>query len=355
MNIKKFLVLIVSGSVALVLAAVIGFFLSRYIARYRGIMTDLQAEVSHLNQLTRQPHFPNMENVKTAEHNLEVVQAAFTNILVALSTDTYEPPEIEQAQFPLLLTETIRQLNQLSTTNNCLLPDRFAYGFDRYIQGLPKKGDIPRLARQLYYVQHLCSVLFEHRITKLVSVERALFEAVAPGEGGRDAFPPPMSRRAMEQGAGPAVEEASAAPEADARGLYAKEPIVLTFHVREHDLYKTLNALSTSDLFCAVRTIELRNPSPVAGISKGADSALPDRGSGAGVAFDRLPGGSIPGGSLPPLPGQDPGGGATTNAPPPSREQRVVAGRNEMIIARVEVVVYQFTKPAVGVAEESKP
>lgn len=306
MKLRKHMVLIVGGVVALVLLGVALFMLVRFQGAYQDVNRELKDSLQRLDRLYRRDPYPSDENVVMAQSNLVVLHGYFTNLFASLKKDQVEPAKMEPAEFPLLLEKTIRKQMGRAAELGIALPPRFAFGFDRYALGeLPGEADVPRLVVQVKMIEELCQALFEAKISEVVSIQRQVFEQGASeamagqrGGRGRGMMMPAMAEPAPVVGAQEWV---------DPSGLFSREHFAITFKARDAGIWGVLNELAGSRMFAVVSRVEFVNDNPL-------PKAVP-------------PGGVLPAGSAKP----------ETVA----QESRVVAGR-ELVQAVVEVDVYRF-------------
>ncbi len=378
MNIRKYSVIIVSGAIALVLAAAALFFMFLFAGRFQKTAGNLAALRSRLDELNKRNPYPDERNVDLAGRSLTNLNLFGGRMLNDLLRDQYEPPAMEPAQFPLLLQARLGDLVQAADASRVVIADRF-FGFERYARSLPVKDDIPRLARQIHYVNETCRLLFASQVRDLASIERHVFEEEPgrlPGEAAAAGMPPPeLMRRGSETPGATGSAEAAAGYREDPVGLYVRERMYFTFSGKEKAIWDVLNALPKSRrVFCIVAEIDLSNETskpqrvflqggatalpglpgmpPVLppGITALPPSSVPPMAVGAGVTGE---GGTVGEG----VAGVALGPGEPTFSLPtvtmigtnqvikmPPHEKRVVAGRNEVIKVRLGIDFYHFKR-----------
>lgn len=294
---KKNMVLVVGGAISLLLALILVVVLIRVRSSYVRVQRELNLEQQKLVRLNQRDPYPSDENVEIIQTNYVVLQKFFRELMALLRQGQEEPRAIEPAEFPVRLDRTIRALWQKAAAQKVVLPQRFAFGFDRYMLGtLPAREDVYRLVIQLDTIAHLCDVLFQCKINELVSVERPLFEASL-----RISTEETQWEAQEEQ---PELQEEEI-PYQDPSKLFTRERYRITFRGTDASVREVLNRLAAHRRFFAVSRVELDNE-----------------------------------------------GGVPTVAPPPSQptsgvapilthEDRVVAGR-ELVRATISVDVYRF-------------
>jgi len=308
MNWRKHMVLVVGGGLALLLLLVaLGFLLSAR-GNHAKSSEELQQAMRRLEALMQRKPFPSPENVRHVEANLAAVADQAQALQEGLRRGALNVESIEAAEFAPLLERAVKRLSQQAAELGVALPAPFNLGLDRYAAGeLPASEHLPRLVLQLRSMEAISQLLFQSRISSLVSIERQPFEfSSVPGEE------PVMSarRRSTVQEAGPYV---SLLPPPPSNALYVVERITVTFLARDAIVWEVLNQIARSPLVMAVVDVQLENTSAQKGE---LGKAQPAKATGAGV-----PEGQI--------------------AAMPSHEDRVVAGR-EPVQAQLVVDVYRF-------------
>lgn len=366
MNIRKHLGLLINGGIALALAIVALFFLARHLTEYAGVTASLEASKAALEQLNTRKPFPNDANVMLAETNLVSLEKHFGHMLDSLVRDQFVPPPLEPARFPQFLQGTLRGLNDVAASNNVVTPERFAYGFDRYMRGLPVKEDLPRLERQVHAVDEVCRALFNARIQDILSIERHVFEdeaarkaaAEAAAQSGQ-AMRPEMTVAAAATGPAGSATAAEGYFE-DPAGMFVRERMIVEFNAKENAIWQALNALPRMKLFCVISDLDIQNLSPRPAVGSPTDPTRPTGESGAppalppGLSAAMMGAGTvstIPGGAMVPMP--EGATGTNVVARPLRREERVTAGMHEVAKVRLQIDFFTFNKPAAQPAPEA--
>jgi hypothetical protein len=327
MNLLKYKVLVVGGSVALVCAAGACFGLFHFQSKYSKAAAELKSANDRLDRLNRRNPFPKAENTTIVQQNRDKM-----NDFVASLRDDFRKGQVasetmEPAKFASFLDGVRKDVRARAVAAKSKIPDQASLGFARYVAGaLPSEADIPRLVVQARTVGALCEVIFEARIEELVDLQRTHFETavdVAGTPGGA-----PAALLPGESGPASTLLNAIALPPIESNELFSAERFGIVFVGREYSGWEVMNALARCGLFAVLRHVELEN-----------------------VVNPKQPGG-LPGAApvAPPPPPTAPGVAAPVVIHPP-REERVVAGREQVRVSMV-VDVYRFAGPPVG--EESK-
>jgi hypothetical protein len=372
MKTPKHLFLIGSAGAAVLFLLIAGTMAMRASVRLARVQADLAVRENRWSQLQNRQPFPSEENITRLQQEQTRLRSAVRNLQTELTRRQFEPPVIEPAQFPLRLQTILRGLHELALTNNVTLPERFAFGFDRYARNLPLGEDLPRLSRQVQWVDEVSRALFTAQIRDLHLVERHVFEE----EAGRTASGMPgdpmsggPSLRDQILGAGrEASSQQLLKPELgyleDPEGLFIRERLVFQFTAREATLWRALNELARLPSFNIISAFEFTNDAPRP--ERMVWTEPREGGPGEGIPAAARP----PTTPLPPMPadwtGLRPPAGAPGGAPSPeatlggtnlppymwSTEQRVVAGRSDLVRVRVALDFYHFRTSTTAGAEE---
>jgi hypothetical protein len=337
MNVKKHLILIVGCGLALVLALASVVLLIRSMGSYGREQSELKSKMARLDQLNRRKPFPSDENIAQTRTNVALIQKVLMDTQAHLRTGQVESEEIESAQFGPLLEKTVKQLKNAAKNHNVMLPERFAFGFDRYSAGdLPMSNAIPRLVTQLKTVAALCDVLYAAKVTNIVSISRDEFESTTSKEGSvrpSSAAPSIFAHQTSERTAHAGLRDI---PVAASNELFSAERFSMEFSGRENSVWEVLNALVSGPTFVVIRDLTLESATTGLRTSGGSGErpfAAPvysERPSEMGLGYSAelvRPG-------MPPA-------GLSTNLIAVPREDRVVAGR-EFVRVTIVLDAYRF-------------
>ncbi len=327
---KKYMVLIVGGSIALVLAIVVIVLLVRFSGEYARIQRDLQSNLRTLEQLHNRDPFPSMNNVEMIESSLLNLENYRDSVLVTLAAAQPEIEDMERAAFPPRMERTAQRLRELAREQNIRVADPLDLGFGRYAAGnLPAQDHVSRLVSQLQTVEHVITVLFEAGISELVGVEREVFDVERTQADPADTAA--SRRRGVAEVDTVAAPVVRVDPEG-VEGLYTRERFTIVFFADDLALRQSLNALASDPILMVVRNLELRSELGLGGVSPTARlaSRLQPRETREGA------------------PARTP---ETESERPVLHEDRVVAGR-ERVRATMTIDVYRFEGHSVEVADE---
>ncbi len=334
MKFKKHIVLIVGGSVALVAMVITLILLLRFHSSYQRVDSDLQAQMRRLDNLYQRDPYPSEANVLQVQTNLAVLQGYFDELFKSLRQGQIEPKQMEPAEFPLMLEKTIRKLSDRARELGIKLPQRFAFGFERYAAGaLPNNTDVPRLMLQLQEVEALSVLLAQAKVSEVVAVTRQVFEQGAADEAARSDDEGRRGRHRQRQvAADPSTGTPAGQPEViDPSGLFSVEHYEFTFKARDQAVWDALNSFARCRPFVVVTGFEVQNENPLPK-TVAAAAVLPGMGGQSGNPASTM-NSPVGGGAMP--------GGLGAKSEMPSHEDRVVAGR-ELVKVTLELDVYRF-------------
>jgi hypothetical protein len=345
MSLRKHIFLLVSGGICLVLLVAATMFLLKGRTSYAAVDGDLQTALTRLDRLQKRSPYPSRENVARVRKHHEALSRFLADWVGDLRKGQMEPESMEAAAFKKVMEKTINDL-YAEADERMLLPERFAFGFDKYyVEGaFPKDADISRLTIQLKTIQRLFGLLRESKVTELVSIERDRFDERHVSE---------LEARLHEGMVVDAVETAQklGAPGEEDSDLYDRERYTIKVVSPEDAFWDLLDALSQSSLFAVVRDVQLLNETHAAGFAMPGMKPRPGRPGagrpGAGLAMEDLSR------VYEPIEGFGPRARAVARPPegeaqdllPEAHDERIVAGR-EMLTAEITLDVYRFAATA---------
>lgn len=152
---------------------------------------------SELSRLYQAAPFPSEENVAAAGENLENALGWIEELDGALTVGTNDWAKginlrrASPGEFSSLREETIQSLYDeapVAEDGSKIVPDAFAFGFDRYSGGEPAQTPhVVRLLRQLRLTEQLVRMLYAAGPQRVEAVGRIVFEtgaAAAPDDSG---------------------------------------------------------------------------------------------------------------------------------------------------------------------------
>jgi hypothetical protein len=172
--VKRNLVLVIGGVIALGLLGYAGYFLFTNKQRVDEITVDLTAQRDEYKSLmTRDPH-PNQDNIEKAKHE----QARLAEILGQLRR--YFVPvaafgtNFDSAAFKGLLETSISEMERDADRAGVALPAKYGFTFSAQRTRVDfAKETIAPLAMQVAEIKAMCDLLFRARVHSLISLRRS--------------------------------------------------------------------------------------------------------------------------------------------------------------------------------------
>lgn len=307
----------------MILVIVTAVFLVQYQLRYARVKNDLSSTKSKLNALYARKPFPSSENVVVLKENLDTMQKQFSELMQVLEASNFEVTQMESAEFSEKFLAMRNRLHGLARKQNVIVPEGFSFGFDKYSGGnLPAAIHVDRLAVQMHIIERLCSLLYQNGISTLDKVQRQEFESA------RAVVEEEVDNRFRRRRPAP-VSEAAAKntdPYTDDQGILYGERLAFGFVAKEGRLWEIVNALAKSNLFIVITDLQVMN-------QKSSDSFMVDpktlvKETKTAVA------------------------GMATTPLPLRRDERIIAGREDLRIA-LELEVFRFMPESTE--EEDRP
>lgn len=325
---RKHMPLLAGGLVVLLLAVGLFFWMFGAQGHYAEGFSQLTTAQNQLQRLTSRNPFPSAANVQAMGQQLETYQEYLAGLKAEMRKGQRVAEPVTRDRFRQLLEDTLRQLGNGAREKGVLLPANFAFGFQRYAEGmLPTEEEMGRLVDQLYSVKSLCEILYAAGINELVAVERTTFE--------KDAQAAPVEEEYGRRSARGRTETPVAAPsvelEKDPLGLYTREHYVLTYKAQDAANWRVLDRLAQGAPFVVATLVEIVNAARPVVLAPNAETPAPAAPQPTSTAGWQAPGSAAPIGA--------------PEAEVLPRELRVVAGQ-EWPTVRLEVDFYRFVEPA---------
>lgn len=288
----------------------------------------LTADKSRLEFLYSRNPFPSAANLKLEQENIQTIAQEVLDLQAAMGAGQVEPVVQNPARFITQFFDTQRSLLTRAAASGINVPKGFDFGFGRHMKGdLPAPQDVPRLTQQLKIVEALCLILYSGNISSLEAVARQEFEVDAVSGAGVTATGRPGARPVAPGSAEIEIKntvepEAGLVPKGQ---LYGRWHFAIQFKGRETALMSILNGLACSSIFAVVTRLEVKG-----------DEKLFERKEGTGAAVKGA------------------GEAEAEKEPPKTRDYRVVCGRENLLTVKMDLDVYQFSKPQ-AITPEKKP
>ena len=256
---KNQIVMLAIGGVALVAAAVLGYFaFSAYSAKSEAAEAA-QSDSSTVRTLLGAAISPDAASIAAVKKNSDAL-AGWTE--AALSTasagDRLIDPDLNEAACKQKLVDEARTLAALpGGVDGKIMKDVSAFGFADFVSGdkLPEKAELPRLQRQWGDVCTLVKILSDCGVIEVVRVEPTAQKQQPAAEQQKDTKSNRRQRRRKD-----AEEEKPA---------YTEEKYAIDFRAKPAALVKVVNAFATSQRFLVVETLDFAREGDMIGKALG--------------------------------------------------------------------------------------
>ncbi len=173
---KRNLVLVIGGLVAVGLLGLAGFFLFTKIQLNDGVTNQLNEKTEELKRLVgRDPH-PGTEkvnNIKAAKEEEKKLQAFLAQVQQYFVPQRTETNQMTSREFRELLDNTIDELQRGAERSGVKVPEDYWYTFSAQKTSMTFATNIvDSLASQLTDIRTLCQILFDSKVISLVGLRR---------------------------------------------------------------------------------------------------------------------------------------------------------------------------------------
>jgi hypothetical protein len=201
-------------------------------------MTQFNSAATERSRLEHLTPFPNEQNVKKTELELEDYGVRLNALKGELSAQVVPSAPLAPNEFQTRLRQAIANVTDRARANRVKLPENFHLGFDEFVAALPATADAPLLGQELQQVELLSGILIDAKIDGITNLKRAVLAAPTP------AAPTPAPK----------------GPPKTAKPVIERSTIELTFAASPSAMRKALNQIASFDKqFFIVRTIYVRN------------------------------------------------------------------------------------------------
>lgn len=170
---KRNLLLVVGGVIALALLGVAGYYLYSQIGRYNEVTGVLTERTDKLNTLYASAPFPNQDNIRAAKAEEQRAMGYVEEVKKLLNAPAY--PKYDIAEFKSSLEKSIVQLHREASNSGVRIvqPDyKFTFAAQRPLAQF-QPGSLEPLTAQLEEIKQLCGILFRSSVHSLESIRRA--------------------------------------------------------------------------------------------------------------------------------------------------------------------------------------
>jgi hypothetical protein len=177
--IKRNLLLVVGGVVALGLLAFAAVYLMAKIQHNAEVTEELEKATTRLRSLAnRDPHpgTDQVDNISEAKREEQRLMAFRDDLATHFQPPRY-PRELDNRQFGTLLDTTIYELTHIARRESVEVPTNYWFTFESQKGAMSfASASLQPLASNLADIRAICEVLFDAKVNKLVSIKRAPVE-----------------------------------------------------------------------------------------------------------------------------------------------------------------------------------
>ncbi|PYK29716.1 MAG: hypothetical protein DME57_09405 [Verrucomicrobia bacterium] len=201
-------------------------------------MTEYNAAATERSRLEHLTPFPNEQNVKKTELELENYGVRLNALKGELNAEVLPAAPLAPNEFQTHLRQALANVTERARANRVKLPENFYLGFDEFVAALPATADAPALGQELQQVELLIGILVDAKVDGVATLKRV----TAPPATAKAPTPAPK------------------APANAAKSPVERSTVDLTFAASPSAMRKVLNQIASSDKqFFIVRTLYVRN------------------------------------------------------------------------------------------------
>ena len=239
--VKQNLVTIIFIFAFVLFSAAVGWLAQYSIGKLKSMEANLDAGHTTLEQLRGSKPYPSKENVDLLQKELQNFTKQYEMLRAAMSRGKVSlPGKLDPIMFQQALYQKWGRLQQSAVRANVKLPEKFAFGFGRYLNTTPcadAKGDecdrrLQLLMKELLVMENVTDLLISNHVESIRGIRRA---EVEPGNLSADVL-----------GMAKAPEPSS---------LYEILPFEFQFVCNTTSLREVVNALSRFEYLFVVRSL----------------------------------------------------------------------------------------------------
>jgi hypothetical protein len=169
---KRNVILVAGGAVALVLLAAAGYFLWNSYQKDKAVSGELNREADQITRLNNASPSVTDDNIQAAKTEQERVSATVEKFREHFAPVGYYT-NITSADFKFLLANTLNELNTLAESQGVRRPKDFAYTFDTQ-RGLVvfNPNELLPWTFQLLEIRALCETIYSARVHSILRILR---------------------------------------------------------------------------------------------------------------------------------------------------------------------------------------
>jgi hypothetical protein len=180
--IKRNLFFVLGLAAGLGLAGYCGWLFYENSDQVSKVKTELESNVGQLTSVQNSKIYPDDNNIKIANDDqgncIELLEAA-KKVLASMPV----PPNVDEQGFRSYLGQTVVELGEEATNAGVKLPEKFGFAFTEQLKGLtfPPENIRPWM-EQLGEIKAVCGVLFDAKVSSVVSLQRVRVSASDDGQ-----------------------------------------------------------------------------------------------------------------------------------------------------------------------------
>lgn len=255
MNKKLMIVLYVAAGLALGGIGFSAYVLVAGIGRLNETRGRLDLMMREVGRYYDEKPFASAENIAAQKKKVADIEGAFSNLVAQLKQGQVAPSGTSPAIFMDMLAERRNKMEKTGREKGVVMPEGFAFGFDRYFvkgSALPDKSHVPRLNQQLTVVENLCGEFFKEKI-RINAFAREEFEDPA-------GTTPSTPRSRHPRGAAVTTIANKFNPQTGIKApgeLWATMSFILDCSGTEKAVLNILNQLARSPMFVVVTSVKI--------------------------------------------------------------------------------------------------
>lgn len=192
------------------LAVAAGYFLFDARSRYNTEAATFEEQKLSLERLQGNQPFPNAENVRLAQEELDGAKAILEGIGRGFAV---EVPDTTPQGFQDLLREKVNDITSRAAAQGVVLGENFYLGFEAYETQPPPAAAAGALALQLQSIHTVASILLDAKVREITAFARQPLTAEAPGADAEQEEAPAPKRGDRAKRERPSSPAESALPE----------------------------------------------------------------------------------------------------------------------------------------------
>jgi hypothetical protein len=161
------------------------WFLFQAKGAFADAMAKFNAAASERSGLEHRTPFPNQENVKKTQLDLESYGKRLNAVKGELSAQVMPATSMAPNEFQAHLRQAILNTAERARSNRVKLPANLNLGFDEFSTSLPGTSDAPLLGQELRQIELLAEILIDAKVDAITSLKREAQKPATVAKGQR--------------------------------------------------------------------------------------------------------------------------------------------------------------------------